>query len=260
MNAPTGLEAGFAAPGFPAWLSDKMPIASLLAMLRFAPATTGTGFVKRYGRVELAACESMFGWSLIRSSVRRSRMPPRAAREIESPYEITLPEEMPPIELIALIYRIWAEAHPDEPACDTFLILAKAWLDYRRDVNALIPPPPTLWVAREFLRHALAWLARELDWAASDSDVRFSHSAGQLQIRSGVVEVHCPASGHWLGWSTVSARDLFRGMPKRFSGRTVVMQLRADRLLIANRYINARWHESDSDCRDDECTAKGWRQ
>lgn len=230
-------------PDFPPHLTDKLPIEKLLDALEFVPNPTGVGFVRRWGIVEFQACQSMCCWFLSRGFIKRSSTPPYDIRVIGWPYEIRLEYEMAPIKMMAIIYPLWADAHRGEEPHDVFLIWGKEWLDYQRELKRLIPPPPTIWADRGFLRHCLTYIEQLHDWVDADYDIRFSQVPGQLRINAKETEIYCPARGNWVGETFVSAKALFRRLPKRFIGHVVMLQIEGDKLRIDTHIFSARWVE-----------------
>jgi hypothetical protein len=223
-------------PAFPSHLTTPQPIEAILPGLGFAK--TELGFARRWSGLEFVACEDPLAWTLMREGrVTEREMWPPHQRRVISP--------MKPIELMATLYKMWADtfettAPQDEPLC-----LGKAWLDYQRELRNLIPPPPTLYAEREYFRFCLTHIERRYDWAEDDYAIVFSQIPGQLRIRAGETEFHCPAEGEWIGEAVVSARELFRRLPKRLMGPTAYLQMNDNKLLIDGRPIAARWHEQD---------------
>lgn len=228
-------------PDFPPHLTDKLNVKDALKVLGFVELPSNGCYFQRWGIVEFTACESMFGWSLIRSYTKRTESAPKAMREFGSPYEIKMGGEIAPVDLMAIIYPIWAEAYPGKEPEDVFLIWGKEWLDYQNDVKKLIPPMPTIWADREFLRYCLTYIERQHDWIDEDYPIRFSQSVGQLRINAKDTEIYCPARGNWVGESIVSAKELFRRIPKRFVGYFVTLKIMGDKLMIDTRVIPAKW-------------------
>ena len=147
---------------------------------------------------------------------------------------------------MATIYRLWAEVYAPEESLDTFLVWGKKWLDYQAVVKKLIPPPPTIWAEREFLRHCFNYIEREHDWVDVDYDIRFSQIPGQLLIKAKNTEVCCPARGQLIGETVVSAKAMFRRLPKRFIGDVVVLQTKHNELCIDSHRVPARWNDPDA--------------
>jgi hypothetical protein len=246
---PGALEAGLRAsihpvtrgkimahPDFPPFLVDKQPIERVLQTLEFEPYDLG--YRREWGLLELTACEAINCWFLVRSY--------STPREIGWPYEIRIEANIAPIELMAIIYRLWAEAHPGTETHDAYLVWGKEWIDYKREMKSLIPRPPTVWAEREFLRYCLTYIERQHDWIDADYEIRFSQVSGQIKITANNTEVYCPAHGNWVGESVVQAKELFRSLPKRFMGNVVMLQALGDKIGIDNRKFKARWVDREA--------------
>lgn len=230
-------------PDFPVFLKDKQPIESVLQSLEFESADFG--HKRKFHDVEFSAGESFSSWFLIRagSTTKLSWTPA---------HDINIFTPIAPIELMATIYKLWAETYDQkEPfdiikgPIDSFLLLGKKWIDYRKEVNALIPQIPTIWEQREFLRNALNYIERQHDWVDEDYDIQFSHIPGQLRISAKNTEVYCSARGNLIGEANVSAKTLFRNLPKRFLGDVVALQFKGNKLVIYSREYPARWTEQN---------------
>jgi len=223
-------------PDFPPPMIDKMPLERALELLDFIP--TATGYTRKWDDLEFSAGESFDCWFLIRGGfcTKRTAFPPHEER-IYSP--------IAPIDLMATIYRRWSEVYFSKESLDTFLIWGKEWIDYQREIRKLIPPPPSLWAEREFFRHCLNYIEQQYDWIDEEYDIVFSQAPGQLRINAKEIELYCPARGNWIGEMTISAKSLFRWLPKRFIGQVVSLQAKSDKLIIDSRQFPARWSEHD---------------
>lgn len=222
-------------PDFPPHLSDKQPLATVLETLEFAPSPLG-GYERKWDDLTFSACEAFDGWFLIRGTYRTQR-------ELWPPYEVRVASQIAPVDVMATIYRLWAEVYRGRQAPDAYLLWGKEWLDYQREVKALLPPPPALWAEREFLRHCLTYIERLHDWVESDYEIRLAQIPGQLRIQAKDAEVFCPARGSWPGEIVVSAKDLFRRLPKRFNRSAVALQIEGDKLIVESRIIPAKWSD-----------------
>lgn len=229
-------------PDFPPFMRDKQPIESVINSLEFKP--TPYGFTREWHGVEFDIGESYNCWFLIRAGVC-------SKRQASPPHDIYISSPIAPIELMANIYQLWAEVYnrnnPFEQVkgkIDSFLIWGKEWTDYQKEIKALIPPIPTIWAEREFLRNALNYIERQHDWVDVDYDIQFSHMPGQLRISAENTEIYCPARGNLIGEVLVSAKALFRHLPKRFIGDVVSLQFKGHKLFIYSREFPARWTDS----------------
>jgi len=235
-------------PDFPPFMRDKQPLESVLESLGFI--STDKGYVRKWDDLEFVACEALDCWFLMRDGfvTKRTAIPPHDVR-IFSP--------IAPIELLAIVYRLWAEVYSPKESLDAFLIWGKEWIDYKKEIKALIPQPPTIWAEREFLRHCLNYIQNEHDWVDTDYDIRLSQTRGQLRINAKEIELYCPARGNWVGETVVSAKALYRRLPKRFMGHAVMLQIGVDKLYLENQAIPARWTEDDAAQDKDVATNPG---
>lgn len=222
---------------FPHDMLQEQPLEAVLDLLGFVPANLGR--VRQFGDLEFGVCESLNCSFLSRDGRVTSRT-------WTPPYEVRIFSPIAPIDLMATIYRLWSEVYPNQEPPDTDLYLGMKWTEYRREVKKLIPPPPTLWADREFLRFCLTYIERSHDWVDADYEIRFSQAPGQLLIIAKDSEVYCPARGNWVGEIVISAKALFRHLPKRFIGHVVTLQSEGDKLRIDTRVFPARWTERDA--------------
>ena len=157
--------------------------------------------------------------------------------------EFRVASRVAPALLLALLYQ---ECRPSfaKGILPIEFQIGKEELDFQRKLRSLIPPPPTIWAEREFLRFCLSYLDKGADWSKEDYSLRFAVADEQLRIEGRLQKIFCPARGSWLGVSTVSARDLFRRLPRRFVNIVVVLQQKGNGLLIDGRLIPAHWEES----------------
>ena len=230
-------------PDFPPFMRDEQPIESVLNSLEFIP--TALGYTRKWHEVEFDICESLNCWFMVRAGVVTKRC-------WTTPHEIRIFPPIAPVELMGTIYRLWAEVYESkapldnvEGPIDSFLIWGKEWLDYQKEIKALFPPIPTIWVEREFLRNGLNYIERQHDWVDDDYDIQFSQIPGQLRITAKNTEVYCPARGNLIGEVNVSAKALFRNLPKRFIGDVVSLQSKGNKLIIYSREFPARWTEQN---------------
>ena len=121
--------------------------------------------------------------------------------------------------------------------------IGKEQYEKQQRLRKLIPPAPTVWVEREFFRFCLSFHEKRNDWSQQDSFLRFEIIRSQLEIDDGNQITCCPARGRWLGSSKVSARDLYRNLPKRFFHDVVTLSQRGDAIMIDGRKIRAEWRD-----------------
>lgn len=219
---------------FPPDLMREQSLEAVLKMLEFAPANLGV--TRKYGNLEFGVCESI-GCSFLSCNGLVT------SRTWTLPQEVRIFSPITPIELMATIYRLWAEVYPDQEVSDADLHFGKEWIAYQREVKRPIPPPPTMWADREYLRFCLTYIVRQHDWIDEDYEIRFSRVPGQLRMVAKDLEVFCPARGDWLGEVIVSAKALFRGIPMRFMGSFVALEAYGDKLGIAGHRIDSRWDD-----------------
>jgi hypothetical protein len=219
-------------------LTHELPLEKVLNLLEFEKTPLGYG--RQWGDLVFSITESFNCWFLIRGSHKTQH-------EFSLPHEVRVMSRISPIEMMALIYRLWAEVHTKQEPLDECLVWGEKWTSYRRQIKALIPPPPSIWADREYLRFCLTYIERQRDWVDHDYEIRFSQIPGQLRIKALETEVYCPARGNWIDESIISAKDLFRRLPKRFIGDVVVFQNKGNKLMIDSREIPARFSELQTD-------------
>ena len=222
-------------PDFPPVYTDRLPIEASLEYLGFKASDNGP-YVRRWSGLVFEVGAGLWGYFLLREGVVRRR-------KAWPPHEVTLPPEIAPIDLMASIYQLWAEVFEGEDPPDMPLLWGRQWLEYRQDMKRLVSPPPTLWVDRPFLRFVLTHLEHENDWVEEDYEIRLSQVSGQLRLHARGHEVFCPAHGHWVDTSVVSARELFRCLPKRFMRPIIPLVQREQEIQIGRQVIPARWEE-----------------
>ena len=221
-------------PNFPQELTEKCAVEEIIPRLGFVGKNDV--HLREFDGIQFSigtwiGCHML---SRDRRAVKNTAIPPR---------EILVVSPTLPIELMATIYRLWTEVFGDSEPQDSCLRLGKQWLDYQGELKRLIPPPPTLWAEREFLRHSLNYIDKQYDWAEEDYLVKFSSLPGQLRIVAKDTELFCPARGNWIGEVSISAKELFRNLTKRFIGLAVMLQIEANKLRIDNRVLRAKWGE-----------------
>ena len=221
-------------PAFPPHLTTPQPIEAILPGLGFAE--TELGFARRWSGLDFVACEDPLAWTLMREGrvTEREMWPPRNLR-VNSPIK--------PIELMATLYKMWADTFESAAPPDEHLRLGKAWLDYQRELRNLIPQPPTLYAEREFFRFCLTHIERRHDWAEADYAIVFSQIPGQLRIRAGETEFHCPAEGEWVGEAMVLRERAIPPTAEATDGPQSRFRIEGDMLLFDGHPVAARWRE-----------------
>ena len=157
--------------------------------------------------------------------------------------EFRIFQNISPVELLARVYRTTKDAFTGLPLPPE-LEVGKAQDEYERKTRAVIPPPPTVWAEREFFRFCLSYIEKPNDLLERDYEIKLAATDGQLRIASGPHTIYCPARGSWLGSSTISARELFQILPKRFSRDAVSLEQHGNKLKVEGRYIKAVWHDT----------------
>lgn len=225
-------------PNFPTNLTKQQPLANLLESLDFIK--TDTGYAWKTDKLDFSITMGFFNtWFLVRG-------PYITSRAMYTEHEILLESNISPIEFMAKLYKLWSEVFNNQETSDPNLIWGQKWIQYQEDVKAMIPPPPTIWADREFLRFCLSHIERLHDWIDKDYEISFTQIPGQLKITANHTTVYCPARGYLLGEIVVSAKALFRHLPKRFIGDIVSLQSKGDKLLLDGRSFPARWVELNS--------------
>jgi hypothetical protein len=213
---------------------DPVPTEQILEQLNFKKNNLGNYF-RTWANLRVAALEWLGGYHFIltwASVDRRSAGQP----------ELRVPAKVAPALLLAVLYDSSKDAF-SKGGLPPELQIGKEELEYRRKTQALMPPPPTIWADRKFLRFCLSYVDRAADWSQDDYVLRLAFAGEQLRIQAKSQTVFCPARGNWLGASIVSARDLFRRIPKRFLSQVVALQQKGDALVIDRRTVKAKWEE-----------------
>ena len=220
--------------GVPAELGLRRPTGEVFEMLGFSQGILRNAL--EADGLRFTACLAPWGWCVS----REGRM---LAREAIPPNETLLEPSCAPVEIMAAMYTLWSEVYGKRKPQHEALRLGKLWLNFKKEVQALIPQLPTLRVDRVFFRQCLKYVERRHDWRVADHGIHFSHVMGQLRLRVGETEVYCPASGQWLGSMLVSAEAFYKGLPPRFMGDSVVLEARGDSLKVDWNVIPAVWSE-----------------
>ena len=229
---------------FPPELTEKQDIETVVRNMGFLEVPLG--FDRWVDGLRFTVCESFCCYFIARDGLCDER------RWCE-PRELRIFSPIAPIELMATIYRLWAEVFEKRDSQDSCLSWGKAWLDYQNELKRLIPPPPTLWAEREFLRLCLNYIDKTCDWTEEDYEVSFASIPGQLRLAAKNIELFCLARGNWVGEVSISAKELFRHLPKRFLGPAVMLQAKNEVLRIENRELRARW--GDPEAEEGDCAS-----
>jgi len=223
-------------PRFPPHWADKVSIEDAAIALDFHEKD---GCYRReWDGLRFYLFDGPVGGTLLRDGfhMKRSAWPP---------LEHHLPSVIATVELMATIYRLWAEVFSGKESADAYLLWGKEWIDYQRQLKALTPRPPSLRADRGFFRYCLNHIDPDHEWKQTDYEITLSSIPGQLRIKTKHVDVYCPAHGTWLGEATVSARDLFKRLPGRFSSSSVLIECDAGRLRVGSAEVPATWQEPE---------------
>lgn len=216
------------------WLKDRTPIPTdqLLEALEFKRNNLGN-YERQWGPVKLNAGEWLGGYYFSGLWVSANR------QRIGRP-EFMVPRRVAPAILLAALYSHCGGAFGGELPPE--FQIGKEELKFQQKLMWL-RQLPTVWAERTFFRFCISYLQRERDWVGEDYPVRLDVVDGQLRITRKAQAVFCPIRGGWLGASTVSARDLFVRLPKRFSKPVVALAQDGKALRIDGYPITAVWEE-----------------
>lgn len=225
----------------PSELLKKMPVDDALKCLEFFE-TSEAGLPKRsWGPIEVIAGPWIWEWKLIITIKWNS------ARVIHMPQELSIGRTMRPIDILVIIYCACNSLFRKEAPPKELMWGQMEWNRYNKERREEYERRPKVWAEKNFFRFCISYLEKKYDWPNEDFDVEFSHADGQLKIKAKDDIVCCPAIGTFNGTLTVSARQLFRRLPKRFVSPTVFIQVfkRKDELIatIGGHAIPARWTE-----------------
>jgi hypothetical protein len=152
-----------------------------------------------------------------------------------------VPGNVAPAILLAVLYDHCGEAFGSDLPLE--FQIGKEELRFQHNLMSL-RKFPTVWADRTFFRFCISYLQRKCDWVEDDYSVRLDIVGNQLRIVSRAQTVFCPIRGEWLGASSVSARNLFVRLPKRFSRSVVVLAQEGKALRIDGYLIPAEWKET----------------
>jgi hypothetical protein len=133
--------------------------------------------------------------------------------------EFRVSRKVSPPLLLSVLYQQCAGAFGKTTLPIEFQI-GKEEFEFQNASQSLILPASTIYA----LRFCLSYLDRPADWSKEDYFLRFTAANEQLQIDGRSQKVFCPARGSWSGIATVSARELFRRLPKRFTDTVVALR------------------------------------
>jgi hypothetical protein len=212
---------------------EPTPTAQVLELLGFKRNELGN-YARQWGPVKMIAPEWLGGYHFLCDWMRADR------RTIGCP-EFRVPRKVAPATLLAVLYDRCGGAFGGDPPLE--FQIGKEELKFQHNLLSL-RKFPTVWAERTFFRFCISYLQREREWVEEDYSVRLDVLGNQLRIACKARTVFCPIRGEWLGATTVSARNLFVRLPKRFSGPVVVLAQEGKVLRIDGYSIPAVWEEA----------------
>jgi hypothetical protein len=214
---------------------EPIPTAQVLELLGFKRNRLGC-YTRNWERLEVVAPEWFGGYHVLCTWWTANR------RTLGIP-EFKIPGKIAPACLLAILYQECSGAF-QRGALPLEFQIGKARYELQSKIQSIIPPPPTIWADRKFLRFCLSYMDKSADWANEDYTIRFRAADNQLRVQGKSETVFCPVRGEWLGVSKVSARTLFRVLPKRFSHSVVALQQEGKALRIDGHLIPATWEDT----------------
>jgi len=222
----------------PTELTKNMPVEEALKLIGFTGRSDCGNPKRTWGPIEVIAGPWICEWKLLIIIKQNSK------DTIYLPQELSIGRTMRPIDILVIIYC----------ACDSFFLTEDPpkelmwgkleWNHYNEELRQELERRPKLWAEKQFFRFCISYLGKRYDWANEDYNIEFSHNDGQLKITAKDDIIFCPAIGTFNGTLTVSARQLFRCLPKRFVSPTVFIEvIKEDEAIISSHMIPARWIE-----------------
>lgn len=228
----------------PTELTEKLPVETALDRLCFSKRSDHGNPERCWGPIEVIAGPWAGNWKLSITIKRNS------ADIIYIPREISIGLTMRPIDILVLIYCNCDSLFREEEPPQELMWGKMEWDRYNEEQRQELERRPKVWAEKNFFRFCITYLEKKNDWANEDYDVEFTHADGQLKIKAKDDVVFCPAIGTFNGTLTMSARQLFRRLPKRFLRSTVFIQVlkieEEQMATIGNHAIPARWAENPS--------------
>jgi hypothetical protein len=217
------------------WLKGRIPLPTgdVLERLGFRRNELGN-YARQWGQVKMIAPEWLGAYHFSCDWVSADR------RTIGCP-EFRVPRKVAPAILLAVLYDHCGGAFGGDLPLE--FQIGKEELKFQHNLLSL-RKFPTVWAERTFFRFCLSYLQRKRDWVEEDYSVRLDVVGNQVRIACKGQTVFCPIRGEWLGASTVSARNLFVRLPKRFSKSVVVLAQESKVLRIDGYSIPAVWEEA----------------
>lgn len=222
----------------PAELTETLPIEIALNRLGFFEKSE-FGLPKRsWGPIEVIAGPWICDWKLLITIKTKND------RFIYVPQELSIGRSMRPIDILVIIYCACDSLFLKEEPPIELLWGKMEWDRYNKEQREEYERRPKVWAEKSFFRFCISYIEKKYDWPNEDFDVEFSHADGQLKIMAKDIVVFCPAIGTFNGTLTISARQLFRRIPKRFVSPTVFIEvIKEDKAIISSHMISAKWIE-----------------
>jgi hypothetical protein len=223
----------------PAEFTRMMPIEDALKILGFNEKNEYGNPQRTWGPVEVIVGPWVWAWKLLITIKRNS------ARSIYIPQEYSVPRNIMPINILVMIYCNCGDVFSNEELPTELMWGKMEWARYNRAQREEYEKRPKVWADKTFFRFCITYLEKRNDWVNEDYNIEFSHMDGQLKIKAKDDVVFCPAIGTFNGTLAISARQLFRRIPKRFTSPTVFIQvLKEEKATIGSHSIPACWIEN----------------
>lgn len=219
----------------PEKLFEPLPNEEILKSLNFKKNQIGC-YEKQIDILKVSACEWFGGWAYT-AYFNTGRT--AAMQEFN-----VISEDIATIDILTTLYKIWFDAFGKKVAEDrtpTELYYGKIHFEYKKNIQKLLPPKPTIWADREFFRFCISYIDKHIDWSENDYEIRFSKFEDQLCLTAKDIVLYCPARGQWLDTMSVSARHMYRSVPKRFLGDIVIISADPESITIDSHLIEARY-------------------
>jgi len=225
----------------PTELTKNMPVEEALKLTGFTGRSDYGNLKRTWGPIEVIAGPWIWEWKLLITIKRNSK------RTIHVPQELSIGRAMRPIDILVIIYCACDSLFLKEEPPKELMWGKLEWNHYNEELRQELERRPKLWAEKQFFRFCISYLEKRYDWANEDYDIEFSHKDGQLQIKAKNDIIFCPAIGTFNGTLTMSARQLFRRLPKRFVSPTVFIEvIEKDKAIISSHMIPAKWTEKFS--------------
>jgi hypothetical protein len=217
------------------WLKGRVPLPTdrVLEGLGFKLNALGN-YERQWGPVKMIAPEWLGAYHFLCTWMSADR------RKMGCP-EFRVPGNVAPAILLAVLYDHCGGAFGGDLPPE--FQIGKEELRFQHNLLSL-RKFPTVWAERTFFRFCISYLQQKRDWVDEDYSARLDIVGSQLRIACKAQTVFCPIRGEWLGALTVSARDLFVRLPKRFSRSVVVLAQEGNVLRIDGYSIPAVWEDA----------------